>query len=96
MPHGIARDSGPQAGTALPQSAGQTGCADEEQGERAADGSGCAVQPAEGASEKVLFRVTSKGEEGDAAINAGIITIEPIDGGSAYGDATAVDSGTGK
>src|SRR6266478_413954 len=46
MPHGAARDSGPQAGAALPQSAGETGSANEEQSERAADGSGCAVQPA--------------------------------------------------
>ena len=38
----------------LPQSAGETGSANEEQSERAADGSGCAVQPAEGASEEVL------------------------------------------
>ena len=36
-----------------------------------------------------------KAEEGDAAIDAGIITIEPIDG-SSYGDATAAHSGTGK
>src|SRR5437879_7853304 len=54
MPHGIARDSGPQAGAALPQSAGEAGSADEEQSERAADRSGCTVQPAEGASEEVL------------------------------------------
>jgi hypothetical protein len=36
------------------KSAGETGSANEEQSERAADGSGCAVQPAEGASEEVL------------------------------------------
>ena len=41
-------------GTALPPSAGEAGSANEEQGERTADGSGCAVQPAEGASEEVL------------------------------------------
>src|SRR6478736_9779169 len=96
MPHGSARHSGPQAGAALPQSAGQTGSADEKQGERAADGSGCAVQPAEGASKEVLCRVATKAEEGHAAINAGAIATEPIDGGSSYGDATAADSGTGK
>src|SRR5229473_5123516 len=96
MPHGIARDSGPQASAALPQSAGEAGGANEEQSERAADGSGCAVQPAEGASKEVLCRVATNAEEGDAAIDAGVITTEPIDGGSSYGDATAADSGTGK
>src|SRR6266852_326392 len=96
MSHGIARDSGPQAGAALPQSAGEAGSANEEQGERTADGSGCAVQPAEGASEEVLCRVATNAEEGDAAVDAGVITTEPIDGGSSYGDATAADSGTGK
>ena len=96
MPHGTARDSGPQASAALPQSAGETGSADEKQSERAADGSGCAVQPAEGASEEVLCRVATKAEEGDTAIDAGVITTEPIDGGSSDGDATAAHSGTGK
>src|SRR5690349_15826241 len=96
MPYGIARDSGPQAGATLPQSAGEAGGANEEQSERAADGSGCAVQPAEGASEEVLCRVATKAEEGNAAIDAGAITTEPIDDGSSDGDATAADSGTGK
>src|SRR5438552_13299421 len=96
MPHGNARDSGPQAGAALPQPAGETGSANEKQSERAADGSRCAVQPAEGASEEVLCRVATEAEEGDAAIDAGVITIEPIDGGSSDGDATAADSSTGK
>src|SRR6266852_1976130 len=94
MSHGIARDSGPQAGAALPQSAGEAGSANEEQGERTADGSGCAVQPAEGASEEVLCRVATKAEERDAAIDAGVITTEPIDGGSSDRDATATDSDT--
>src|SRR6266852_646453 len=89
MPHGIARDSGPQAGAALPQSAGEAGSANEEQGERAADGSGCAVQPAEGASEEILRRVAERTEKGNAAIDAGVITTEPIDGGSSYGGCVA-------
>src|SRR6476646_2360700 len=96
MPHGTARDSGPKASAALSQSAGEAGGANEEQSERAADGGGCAVQPAEGASEEVLCRVATKAEEGDAAVDAGVITTEPIDGGSSDGDATAADSGTGK
>src|SRR5258708_4632458 len=86
MPHGIARDSGPQAGAALPQSAGEAGGANEEQSERAADGSACTVQPAEGASEEVLCRVATNTEERDAAIDAGAIATEPIDGGSSDGD----------
>ena len=55
-----------------------------------------AVQPAEGASEEVFCRVAPRAEERDAAIDAGVITTEPIDGGSSDGDATAADSGTGK
>ena len=96
MPHGIARDSGPKAGAALPQSAGEAGGTNEKQSERAADGSGGAVQPAEGASEEVLRRVATKAEEGDAAIDAGAITTEPIDGGSSYRDGTTTDSRTGR
>src|SRR6266581_4368312 len=96
MPHGVARDSGPQAGAALPQPVGETGSTNEKQGERAADGSGRAVQPAEGASEEVFCRVATEAEEGDAAIDAGVITVEPIDDGSSYGDATTADSSTGK
>lgn len=39
MPHGIKGNRGPQAGAALPQSAGEAGGKDEEQSERIADGS---------------------------------------------------------
>ena len=41
--------------------------------------SGCAVQPAEGASEEVLCRVAPNTEARDAAIDAGAIATEPID-----------------